>query len=332
MKVLHLLASGEFSGAEHVAVSIIESLSDDFDFVYASKDGEIHKVLDERKIKHHLVKEVNLKTVKRIIEEEKPDIIHAHDYFASTYAALSGFRGKIISHQHSDITLAKKWNKYMLIFAFALRRINKIIFVSSDIPKNVIYKNRIKGKAEIIPNIVDEERVLKLSKEKNNERYDIVYLGRLSEEKNPLAFIEIVKKISEKRPATSAVMLGDGCLRDQCESEIKNNNLNITMKGFVDNPFPIIKNSICSAMPSKYEGLSLGAVQCLILGKPVFNSGVSGFNDIYSGKNIYLCKDVDEYAEKISEYLENPVKPKVNLKKFTNKKAYFEKIKSLYVI
>lgn len=331
-KVLELLCTDKFSGAENVAISIIENLSNDYDFVYVSKDGQIKTILEEKGIKHNLPENINLKTVKKIIAEEKPDIIHAHDYTASTYAALSGFKGKIISHIHSDAPFAKKWNKYMIAFSLAIKNIDTFIFVSSDIPKNVIYKNKIKNKTEVVLNTVDERMVKNLANKRIEDKFDIAYFGRLEKEKNPLEFIEIINTISKTRPNTRAVVIGNGSLEKMCKDRANDLDIkdNIVFKGFLKNPFPYINASTCVIMPSKYEGLSIAAVECLILRKPVFNNGVSGFNDIYDGNNKYLCKDAKEYAEKISAYLDNPNKPNVNLNKFTDIEKYYRKIKEIY--
>jgi len=51
-KVLHLLRSNHFSGAENVIFQIINMFRDEnFDMVYTSKDGQIREACEKEKIK-----------------------------------------------------------------------------------------------------------------------------------------------------------------------------------------------------------------------------------------------------------------------------------------
>ncbi|MBR1801889.1 glycosyltransferase [Candidatus Saccharibacteria bacterium] len=324
MKVLHLLSSDSFSGAENVAISIIENLrdNDNYEFVYVSKDGEIRKVLDEKGINHHLVSEINLKSVKKIIEEEKPDIIHAHDYRASTFTALTGFKGKIISHIHNNWPFAKKWNKYTIIFKTVSRKFDNIVFVSTATFDEAVYKKSVEEKSLVLPNIIDKEKIKKLSQETNEYgKFDVGFIGRITEQKNPEQFVRIVEKISEKKNV-KAVMIGAG--------EIDTKKLDIKKTGYLENPYRVLKDCKCVVMPSRWEGFGLTAIECLSLNVPVFNSGVGGLSEIFAENEEYICKTDEEYIEKILNYLENPEKPKVNIDRFTDKKAYYGKIKELY--
>ena len=89
MKILHLLQSGHFSGAENVVCQIIGLMKDELDIqmAYCSRDGQIRETLKEREIEYYPIKELTVAEIKRIIREYKPDIIHAHDMRASFVAA-----------------------------------------------------------------------------------------------------------------------------------------------------------------------------------------------------------------------------------------------------
>ena len=51
MKVLHLLASNKYSGAENVVCQIISMFKDEVEMVYCSPNGEIENTLRDKKIK-----------------------------------------------------------------------------------------------------------------------------------------------------------------------------------------------------------------------------------------------------------------------------------------
>lgn len=48
MKVLHLLKSNKYFGAENVVLTIMDACSDDIEMVYASPDGPIRQVVENR--------------------------------------------------------------------------------------------------------------------------------------------------------------------------------------------------------------------------------------------------------------------------------------------
>ena len=66
MRVLHLLRSDSFSGAENVVCQIIGMIKDepDFEMVYCSPDGQIRDALAERKIEFEPIKKFSVKEVR----------------------------------------------------------------------------------------------------------------------------------------------------------------------------------------------------------------------------------------------------------------------------
>ena len=71
---------------------------------------------------------------------------------------------------------------------------------------------------------------------------DVIFLGRLSEPKNPLMFINIINELRKSLPNIKAVMVGDGELRDEVENAIKANHLdnNVLLYGFQENPYGMV--------------------------------------------------------------------------------------------
>ena len=163
------------------------------------------------------------------------------------------------------------------------------------------------------------------------------FIGRLTEQKDPLLFINIVKDMNDKH--IKAVMIGDGKLKEECINKIEEYNLkdNIDMLGFVQNPFPIIKNSKICVMPSKWEGFGLTAVESMILSKPVLNSGVGGLGEIFKNNNEYICVDKTNYIEVITRLLsdgkfyDNCMSEIKNIIiNYTDKEKYIEKLNKIY--
>ena len=334
-RVLHLLASNKFSGAENVVCTIIDNFKYEYDMAYCSPNGEIKDTLKYRKIKYLELEKFSIRQLKKIISEYNPDIIHAHDYRASILVAFSGFKGDIISHIHINATFAKKWNIKSFLYYILTKKYYKIVGVSDSVLNEMIFKNKIKNKYITIYNYVDKDKILDMSEEySTDEKYDLLFFGRLNLLKNPIEFIEIVKNIKEIKNDIKAVMIGNGKLYNLCQNKIKEYNMeqNITLKGFLTNPFPIIKNCKICVMPSKVEGFGLTAIEAMILGKPVFNSGVGGLSEIFCNNKEFICDNISTYTKhiiNINEYVNNNCYNSI-ITKYTNIEYWKKYYKNIY--
>ncbi len=337
-KILHLLASNKYSGAENVVCTIIENFSNNIEMAYCSPNGSIKEVLDKRGIKYYSLNKMSVSEVKKVIKEYNPDIIHAHDYTASVITTFTDFKGKIISHLHNNCPFAKKWNLKTIMYNYCIPKFYKVVGVSNQVYEEAVFKKKLGNKYTTIYNYVDKDYILKKCDEYTfDKKYDLFFIGRLTEQKDPLLFINIVKDMNDKH--IKAVMIGDGKLKEECINKIEEYNLkdNIDMLGFVQNPFPIIKNSKICVMPSKWEGFGLTAVESMILSKPVLNSGVGGLGEIFKNNNEYICVDKTNYIEVITRLLsdekfyDNCMSEIKNIIiNYTDKEKYIEKLNKIY--
>lgn len=334
IRVLHILMSNKFSGAEKVAYKIITSCNEEIEMAYCSPKGPIISTLKEGKIKYVRLLGKNIFSIRRAIKMYNPDIIHAHDYRAGALVAFSGFKGKIISHLHNNNPFIKTWNINSIVYNLAIPRFDKIIGVANIILEEAIFKKKMKNKYTTIYNYIDKKKIIEKSKMyKVKEKYDLYFLGRFSEPKNPSLFIDIVYNYKKQNPNVKSVMIGDGELFDECKEKIKSLDLehNIKLYGFASNPFPIVKNSSIGIMPSKWEGFGLAALESMCLNKPVLNSGVGGFSEMLCDNKDFICNNLEEYILKINKYLNN--KQKINfsfINKYINKQNWKNKFLEIY--
>lgn len=336
-KILHLLASNKFSGAENVVCTIIENMSDKYDMIYCCPHGPIDKILEKKQINQCAITRFTVSNIKKVIKKYNPDIIHAHDFKASCIACLLKHNNKVISHIHQLPQWFTTPNIKTRLYNLCTKRFDKIIFVSNSIYEQYVYNKNIKNKVSIIFNYVDKNKILKLSKEKFSKKYDLCFLGRLSPEKNPLEFISIVdqyKKSSNTK--VKACMIGIGDLKKKCEDVIKERNLdtNIELLGFQENPYKIVKNCKLVIMPSIYEGFGLAAIESMILNKPVLNSGVGGLKEIFK-KTPYICKNKNEYLRKITriitnDIISNPSAESTIVNQYTDRERWKENLENSY--
>lgn len=306
-KVIHLMSTDDYSGAEKVAMDIIDGLKNEYEFIYVTRKGKINKVLEEKNVKYINIKKLSIKEVRRVIKECKPDIIHAHDYRASVIAALSFVNIPIISHLHNNSPWLKKINLFSIIFMLISFRIKRILAVSKSIENEYVFSSIIKNKIKVVSNPVSRESILdKIPKDTEiKKEYDICFSGRLTKQKNPIKFIEIVSKVKEKNKNIKVVMLGDGELRNSCKEKIRELNLedNIRILGFVKDPYVIMAQSKIFCLTSDWEGYGLVAFEALTLGLPCIVSNVGGLVDIVDESCGKLCTNKQDFVNSINNIL-----------------------------
>lgn len=334
-RVLHLLSSNDFSGAENVVCTIIEN-DVNYDMYYGCVPGPIITILKDKKINYVPIKKLSPSLVKKACLDNEIDILHAHDYKASFCASLSGFKGKIISHIHCNPAFSHKWNPFTIGYRLFIKRFNKIIFVSKEAKEEAIYLKAGQSNAVVIENVVNKQTIINKSREFKADKYDVVYLGRLTDVKRPQMVIEIIKKLRENFPKIKACMIGDGNLRGEIEKMIKDYQLekNVELLGFKSNPFPYVKNSKVALLTSEHEGLPMSVIECMALGVPVLNSGVGGLSTLFENNKNFICSSVDDYCDKVGKIINGDNSFKASCDKIIsnriNVSQYVDKINNVY--
>ena len=226
---------------------------------------------------------------------------------------------------------------FQFIYSLIQKKFSKIIMISKEILDNASFKDNVYDKTVIINNVVDKDKIIRMSNEFNTCKYDLIFVGRLNDIKKPLLFIDIVNDLCRNNFNIKACIIGDGDLYLSCKNKIKNENLesNIDLLGFQTNPFPYVKNSKVLVMPSGYEGLGLVAIESMVLGTIVVNSGVGGLRTIFNNHSKYICNNKEDYVKCIVKLLKNDncvYKKDCNemAKKFTDLDQYKNKIINLY--
>lgn len=307
MRVLHVLASGSYSGAENVCCQIINGTTDKVESLYFSPKGSIGEILSTKNIRYYGADKLSVKTLKKVVKEFNPDVIHAHDFKASLISVLGAKKIPVVSHIHKNDPRMKKIGVLSLLYLLASRKIKKILTVSPSVMQEYVFGKKCKNKTLSIGNPLSIDTILeRVDKESVVEKkYDLCYCGRLSPEKNPLGFIEICKSIKEFFPEFKAVMIGDGVQFDEVRTEIENSGLesNVILKGFMANPYPEIDSSKITCVTSLWEGFGLVAIESMSLGVPVVASRVGGLVDIVDDECGKLCDDKEIFIDEIKKLL-----------------------------
>jgi glycosyltransferase involved in cell wall biosynthesis len=149
------------------------------------------------------------------------------------------------------------------------------------------------------------------------EKHSMVCVGRICEQKGQLLLIEAVKKLHDNGLTIHLVLAGDGEMREEVESLIKQYHLqpSITITGWISSDE--VRDCILAAeimvLPSFAEGLPVVIMEAMSLKRPVISTYVAGIPELIEHKkNGWLCAagDVDALAKVMQEALATS-KPKL---------------------
>lgn len=330
-KILHVLASNNYSGAENVICTIIDNLNDKYDMAYCSPQGPIEEFLKEKNINYIPLEKLSYKEVKKAIKKYNPNVIHAHDFRASSICSFLKKEKYLITHIHNNSPWIKKLNFNSILFLYVGLKSNKILTVSASIENEYIFSKIIKNKIICIGNPVSRENILnKIKNDETEKIYDICCTARISTPKNPLRFLNIINELKKEMPNIKSIWIGDGELKELFQQKIKELNLeeNVKLCGFQKNPYQYMAQSKIFLLTSDWEGYGLVAFEALALGLPCVVSNVGGLPNIVDETCGKLCnpRGIDEYVLKVEELLLDKEKLMVYSKNAINKSKQLENI------
>lgn len=314
MKILHVLNSRFYSGAEKVVCQIIHMFETDpgMEMVYCSPYGDnIRDMLEQEKVTYLPVSKLVPEELRRVIREQKPDIIHAHDMRASVVSALCCGRIPLISHIHNNAYNARGLSVKSVAYLLAGWKARHIFWVSRSSFDGYFFHRLFQGKSSVLFNIIDLDQVYqKRDQDEKSYCYDAMYIGRLTFQKNPQRVIRLCALARERKPDFSMAVVGIG----ELESEVKalaaelGLDRNVVFLGFQSNPMKMLSDSKCMILPSRWEGTPMCALEAMALGVPVVSTPTDGLLDLLDeGENGFLSEDDEVLAEKMVLLASDPV-------------------------
>jgi glycosyltransferase involved in cell wall biosynthesis len=161
-----------------------------------------------------------------------------------------------------------------------------------------------------IPNGVDTSLFQLCDDPSNSQSFNVVFSGRLTEDKGADILVEIIRFINEKLKLQKIkfMIVGSGAL-DYMVKNLAEKYGNVHYLGFV--PFKtlpaIYRNGHLFLIPSRTEGMPLCLLEAQSCGLPAIGSNIPGVSDIIvNGKYGQLVKvgDIEGFAKLIRSYYE----------------------------
>lgn len=267
----------------------------DFRFIKAFKEGmKALKILKLRK-------STMIDYIKKCDSEI---IISTRDIFNELLGKYGSKYTKKIGWEHNHHNDNKKYIKKIVK---SVKNLDYFVLVSKELC--AFYQDKVKAKCVYIPNCIDHYPDSLSSLDGKN----ILAVGRLSEEKDPLELVEVFNIVHKKFPDWKLNIVGSGVLEDALEDKIEELNLkdNVIMHGYRNRDYinELLKDTSVFLTTSKTESFGIVVLEAFAYGVPcVAYSSAQGIKEIVSNHyDAFLINDRNRevMAKRIMELIKN---------------------------
>lgn len=266
-----------------------------------------------------------IKRLKKVIDEEKFEIIHCHTPMGGVVTRLAakksrkdGTRVIYTAHGFHFYKGAPKlnWLLFYPIEKWLSRHTDTLITINEE--DYILAKKKFKAKqTELVHGVgVDTEKFnFKISEEENDKLrkeigvdkndFVMICIGELNNNKNQIMQIEAVKELAKEHKNIKLILAGEGDKREFLEQKIEEYNLkdNVKLLGYRTDIPRLLTISNLALSTSKREGLPVNVIEALVCGIPVIGTNCRGTRDlINNGDNGYIIEigDVVDLVERIN--------------------------------
>ena len=346
-KLLFSAYSLDVGGIETALVTLLNELAKkqyEITLVLEKKQGIFLEDID-RKIKiieysSSNNKNVFLRKIINLAKRTKFILKYKNKFdFSASYATYS-LPGSFVARTASKNSVLWVHSNYMTLFnndknefnkffeQLSIKQFSKIIFVSNDAKKAFIEQFAELGeKSIVINNIIDYNKILKLSEEnitgkKEDNTTTFLYVGRLTEkDKKVSRIIESAKILKEKNVQFKVIIIGDGKDKKQYIKMVHDYELGkyVIFLGKKKNPYPYFKLSDYLILTSEYEGFPVVYNEAKILNLPVITTNVSDSETIIGNNyGIVTSRDINNIAKNMEMAINSKIqnKEKFDFKKY----------------
>lgn len=174
----------------------------------------------------------------------------------------------------------------------------QLVFVSKGIESDFIENFGTNGsKTYQIYNPFDFDQIRKASEFEVDiiEGRYIIHLGRFSPEKRHDVLLEAFAGLKDRE--IKLLIVGDGDLRPEILDQIKSLGIEerVKLTGWIENPFPFLKNAQVLVLSSDFEGLPSVLIESLVLSTPVVST------DCLSGPSEILIGELSEFLSPVGD-------------------------------
>lgn len=280
-----------------------------------------------------------IKQLKKIVDEEKFDIIHTHTPMGSVVTRLASKKARKRNYTRVIYTAhgfhfykgapLKNWLIFYPVEKFLARYTDDLITINKE--DYELAKRKFKTNVYYIPGVgidqnkfdinMSEEEKINLRKTLNLKKDDFVmiYPAELNKNKNQKFLIEVMEELTKKYSNIHLLLPGKDSYNGFYQNLVKEKKLenNIHFLGFRKDIPKLLKIANLSVSASLREGLPVNIMEAMYVGLPIVATNCRGMKDlIENGKNGYV---VEQYnSEKFINNIENIYLKKIDINKIIN--------------
>lgn len=296
MKILQVIPYFCFGGAETMCENLCYALiGQGHDVTVVSLYGEktpISRRMETAGVRiRYLDKKLGLDLsmvpkLRRIMKEEKPDVVHTHldvIKYAVAAARLAGVPGCVHTvHNVAEKEAEGKAQKIINGFYFRLGW-SVPVALSPEVQASIVaFYGLEKKRVPVAYNGVDLSRCLPKEHYSAGENFHILHIGRFNEQKNHEMLLRAFQKLTLNHPNLRLDLLGDGELRQKMESLAEDLGIQekVSFLGSQSNVYPYLHDADLFLLPSRYEGMPMTLIEAMGTGLPIVATAVGGVPDM----------------------------------------------------
>jgi glycosyltransferase involved in cell wall biosynthesis len=364
MKIFHLITSLDNGGAEnHLASLVKEQIKGNKVFVIYLKGNDYwKKKLENKGIKiikikmNSLINILNfffvITKIKRLINNHKPDVVHAHLSSMELIGAIIKFfnkkKFKFIITKHLDSFFLEGSNgqnnllQGIFIDKFILHNANKVICISNQIKKYFLKEINIPtNKLQIIYyglnlNDLKNKKKINIKNIKNvkfNNHFVICCIARHVKQKSLDFLIKTFYEVQKSNFKSKLILVGNGPETTKLKELAYQFHISkkIVWINYIENVLQILKISDVFVLPSRYEGFGLVLLEAMFAKKPIIATNVSAIPEVIKDNwNGLLIKhgDINDFKRNLLKIKANKINKKLidNSQKTLKTKFNFKKM------
>ncbi|MCC9138100.1 glycosyltransferase [Pontibacter silvestris] len=321
--ILHIIESLSIGGAEVLITKYLNSFTDYYSHVVVYMLGPDTLLSNLNNFKVYCLGcggKVSFVSaayrLSKIIQQEKPNLIHSHLYWPTLLARLAKpKRVPLLFSVHNPLSHdAFNHNAYTLYLErLTYCKSHYPLFVSDCVKNDYADYVGLKSQHFVLENFADDlffENSIK-PEQTQNSYLKFISVGNLKEQKNYSYLVEAFAYLPDSiKSKLHLDIYGEGPCRSMLERLLHDKQIkNISLKGQDVNFHKRLNDYDVFIMSSKFEGFSLAVVEAMASGLPCLLSDVAAFRSQAKSSALYFdLTSPKDCACKIEELFRNPEK------------------------
>lgn len=293
-----------------------------------------------------------IKQLKKVVEEEKFDIIHCHTPMGSVVTRLAskharnayGTRVIYTAHGFHFYKGAPKinWLIFYPVEKYLSKYTDDLITINNEDYELAIKKFKAK-RTHYVPGVgvtlkkfdfeLSQEEKYKLRKSLDIEDDDIVliYVAELNKNKNQIMAIKAMEKLIVENPKYKLLLVGKDSYNGEYQrlvQELKLEN-NVIFTGYRKDVPKLMKISDIAISTSLREGLPVNLIEATMCSLPIVATNCRGNRDVVSETNNGIIVSLNDISQFVNEIIKVKLNNNVNIKVYELDEV-LKKVKSIY--